>query len=580
MENRKMKVALGSWNNNAGSILYGRDMDGHHEGNPAERELEGRQRLAAGVKSKIVAEEQSRYMENRDKAKRVMTPTHDVVMDEVLYGARMSPKENVAFPYTGGAGERKKDRIGMLDHLKAQCVRQDTTIDEVVFNKARAAPRSPRSQYSPRSPSAPSSPQSLSFSARRAESCPPARVSMANLHGRPPSNKQQDLTEEMSTDVKRDVDKILCVIKDRMTTKYRCMRDAFRAVDLDNDGGVCPREMRNFVRSFGLPEEKADGIFHALDRHGRGHVKFRDFVQVFGVRDKKDGAYQEQEQMAASPGSFTSSQAGQSKPRESYSRLHECNEAQGHVQEVLGHISDRLVTKYKSVREAFRCLDTNGDHTIDKTEMRTFMRNFGLSQRRSDVFFDALDVDRSGQIDYGEFTSLFAKDHPKLGHSLECGKSTRTQSFADCVQSSHVSAAEQAKHHLAKQGRLHKRASDFSAASSDDDTASQHQGQGSELGSARGSARRPPHGYTESCCSSSVVSGANDSYEPPMTQSSPPQRNTPAAVPRRQNPFGSMSSRSSATSSAVTGGSPALGSTGAYPCFSPPRTGGEQPRWR
>lgn len=78
---------------------------------------------------------------------------------------------------------------------------------------------------------------------------------------------------------------------------------------------------------------------------------------------------------------------------------------QNEVDKVARAIQERMTTKYKSVQKAFRDLDLNKDGSVDRHEMRVFLKKLG-HERSADIVFDALDEDNSGEITYDEFVAL------------------------------------------------------------------------------------------------------------------------------------------------------------------------------
>eukprot|EP00931_Biecheleriopsis_adriatica_P056573 TRINITY_DN33525_c0_g1_i1.p1 TRINITY_DN33525_c0_g1~~TRINITY_DN33525_c0_g1_i1.p1 ORF type:complete len:595 (-),score=132.43 TRINITY_DN33525_c0_g1_i1:75-1859(-) len=80
----------------------------------------------------------------------------------------------------------------------------------------------------------------------------------------------------------REVDAIAKAILDRLTTKYKNISEAFRALDLDKDGKVGKYEMRVFVKKLGLPADSADKFTAALDKDKTGYLSYHQFVKLFG----------------------------------------------------------------------------------------------------------------------------------------------------------------------------------------------------------------------------------------------------------------------------------------------------------
>lgn len=68
-----------------------------------------------------------------------------------------------------------------------------------------------------------------------------------------------------------------------------------------------------------------------------------------------------------------------------------------------------LGRKFGTIRRAFRVVDTDHSGAVSREETREFFRNFGfLDPAPADEFFDAMDADGGGIVDYREFQKVFA----------------------------------------------------------------------------------------------------------------------------------------------------------------------------
>lgn len=83
-------------------------------------------------------------------------------------------------------------------------------------------------------------------------------------------------------EIEKEVNDLAAMIGVRLTTKYKTLRDAFRAVDCDHDGNVSQVEMRQFFRSFGMSCDSADKFFEGLDGERQGWVSYDKFMAMFG----------------------------------------------------------------------------------------------------------------------------------------------------------------------------------------------------------------------------------------------------------------------------------------------------------
>jgi len=101
----------------------------------------------------------------------------------------------------------------------------------------------------------------------------------------------------------------------------------------------------------------------------------------------------------------------------------------------------KAAQKFSTVREAFRYLDDDHDGKISRSEMQYFFRAYNFPNQTADRFFDRLDHDGSGEVEYSEFMKYVApyvQPEPVVtscDSSPECssGESTRAPSPLDCT---------------------------------------------------------------------------------------------------------------------------------------------------
>lgn len=111
------------------------------------------------------------------------------------------------------------------------------------------------------------------------------------------------------------------------------------------------------------------------------------------------------------------------------------------LQSMCEQIGMKAAQKFKTVREAFRYLDADHDGKISRSEIHYFFRAYNIPAHIADRFFDKLDYDGSGEVEYGEITRYLARyiqsDYDNGGWSSpESGSeaSTRMPSPEDVVE--------------------------------------------------------------------------------------------------------------------------------------------------
>jgi len=108
--------------------------------------------------------------------------------------------------------------------------------------------------------------------------------------------KRKPLIDVDDKAIEKEVNDIAHILQDRMTTKYKSVQDAFRAIDLNKDGGVCLQEMKTFFRNIGMSYSQAEKVFAALDTDGTGDVKYNKFIGLFGNQKSKEALETEKAQ--------------------------------------------------------------------------------------------------------------------------------------------------------------------------------------------------------------------------------------------------------------------------------------------
>mmetsp|Transcript_90247 Transcript_90247/g.159809 ORF Transcript_90247/g.159809 Transcript_90247/m.159809 type:complete len:613 (+) Transcript_90247:53-1891(+) len=219
--------------------------------------------------------------------------------------------------------------------------------------------------------------------------------------------------------------------------KFTHVRSVLRAVDVNDDGWISKKEMRDFYRVFNLAEKEADELFTLLGGGETSDVSYQDFVNLLGPFLELPGTQAAMLQRpAGSPpsnrpsrrSSLASSGAGSRPPeatdvtwylgndgasvsdasqRQSASKPAQEVDMEKELRDVMRDIGAKLPLRFRHVRDAFRPLDLNHNGKILRTEMRSFLRGFGWSHEVADRIFAALDEEGCGEIDFNMFMSHF-----------------------------------------------------------------------------------------------------------------------------------------------------------------------------
>lgn len=77
------------------------------------------------------------------------------------------------------------------------------------------------------------------------------------------------------------------------------------------------------------------------------------------------------------------------------------------MKQLLEVLAKKAYCKFRNVKDAFRLLDTDKSGKVDRMEMREFFEQFNLSSASADLFFDNMNPDENGELDFAVFMDRF-----------------------------------------------------------------------------------------------------------------------------------------------------------------------------
>jgi Ca2+-binding EF-hand superfamily protein len=220
---------------------------------------------------------------------------------------------------------------------------------------------------------------------------PSMLVRFEGPHAHPRRDHSKTYELDQDPDVRNELKNLMIDIGRKLPLKFPQQRDAFRMLDLQRDGRITRTEMRGFFRGLGWDATVADRLFDMLKEDPYGEVDYKSFMSHF---DRILGPQFRQ---------------GKRKP------LIQVDEPdiEKEVNDIAHILQDRMTTKYKSVKEAFRAVDLNKDGNVCLHEMKTFFRNIGMSYAQAEKVFEAIDTQNTGEIQYKQFIGLFGGQKSK-----------------------------------------------------------------------------------------------------------------------------------------------------------------------
>lgn len=235
------------------------------------------------------------------------------------------------------------------------------------------------------------------------------------------------------------VDRIVTRMSNQVEMRYRTLRDAFRAVDRDASGGLDRDELLAALFNWHVPVKgrQMDMIMANFDRNGDASISYSEFCDglkpytvrsqpVFGLADQyvtnKHRVLPEENRVLLNDNVKPALVAGAySKLRPDYHLYELPRGAPPASPKVLNahtrDLADRIHTKFKNLKDAFRSFDENKDGKLSQQELLTAVRCFNLPIPKEHVLQLAkrCDVDSNGLIDYNEFANVL-KRKDALGH--------------------------------------------------------------------------------------------------------------------------------------------------------------------
>lgn len=199
------------------------------------------------------------------------------------------------------------------------------------------------------------------------------------------SSHPVEATELSHTQLEKEMREVMKDIGEKLPLKFKHVRDAFRPLDLSHNGRITKVEMRSFLRGFGWSPEVADRFFGALDEEGIGNIDFNTFMAHF---DDVLGP------------------ANRPATRGDLVDVANCRLRQ-EVNQIAAVLSEKLLTKFSSAREALRTLNLHNDGKITLQEMQLFFRTMCMSPDAANNLFKALCKDGAEYVEYTDFLALF-----------------------------------------------------------------------------------------------------------------------------------------------------------------------------
>lgn len=177
--------------------------------------------------------------------------------------------------------------------------------------------------------------------------------------------------------------------EERIRKIARQMSSNAQARFCDKSQKLSRQDMQHMFEAYGLAPERGNELFDRLDTNRDGEVPFRHFSKnLASFLDCEDKRASEKQVMG-----------NQRRPGD-------INDEQ--LLKLCDHVGQKASQKARTVQKAFRFVDVDFDGKVDRHEVRNFFRNYGSKTKLADKFFDRLDPERSGYVDFGDLKDCFA----------------------------------------------------------------------------------------------------------------------------------------------------------------------------
>lgn len=227
----------------------------------------------------------------------------------------------------------------------------------------------------------------------------------------PKPTTEEDVGGPAVEKIHEDFRGVLGLIGDKASQKHsdRQLRQVYRTVGQHEAGVVTKSEMRDFFRSFNLPEELADQFFSRLDHEKSGAVSCHEFqacldpfIQPEHHRQRRPPREHEVQMQPLPPVEYRDTEKSCS---ESPRRIDPG--VRKELRKMFLDIGIKLPLKFKQSRDAFRSLDLERRGRISRSELHGFFRGFGHAEDKADLVFSLLDNEGQGFIDFAQFMAHF-----------------------------------------------------------------------------------------------------------------------------------------------------------------------------
>ena len=195
-------------------------------------------------------------------------------------------------------------------------------------------------------------------------------------------------------------------LKDALTRSATRVVDMFNAMDQNRSGTVNKREFHQAVNELGFEVNKTvtDSVFDSIDENKNGKLEYKELAERLHRSASSETARRSKRRDTDQNGNKNFDTMRVATLPETV-KINAASDKSVHEQ-----LRDALTQHNAKIIDLFREWDGDGDGALDKKDVRKALKALGYEAPREefDAFFDSIDKDGSGSIDFEKFKKVFS----------------------------------------------------------------------------------------------------------------------------------------------------------------------------
>eukprot|EP00964_Phaeocystis_antarctica_P158309 scaffold128892_cov62-Phaeocystis_antarctica.AAC.2 len=224
----------------------------------------------------------------------------------------------------------------------------------------------------------------------------------------------------MTDEDKAEMQSAVSTVENQIASRFGKMRDAFKALDVDQSGSISREELQRGLKHWNLAEQSGnedliDNLMAACDKDGSGEIDYKEFVEVLS-RDKTVGNAVAQahvaaaKQAAAKPTPSPRPSSPRSRPVGTKEQQQAANLINS--QNAVTKAEEAVSSRFRNMHQAFQYIDVDKSGSISTEELVDALKKWNIPVNGVlEQLMKACDTDGSGCIDYNEFVAALSQSN-------------------------------------------------------------------------------------------------------------------------------------------------------------------------